>query len=152
MDYSVLLIVPFILLAGLALSTEAQRVVFMLLHRLSQLSVAAMAMAFSVLSLSPTLLPQTASDWMLANGLLNEVQLADSTFWFSRGLTLAAVGVVGVMTFSYMRNLVQVNQHLKDIEKLMGTVSSRIPEARNRRDGQGTLRKAVETMTEFFQR
>jgi hypothetical protein len=147
-----LLVIPFVLLIALAFSTEFQRIVFAFSHRVCQLMVAAFAIAASILVVSPSSLPPFIADWITSTGYITQTQLGDHGFWFWRGLLVVSLGVIGIFIFSYLRSLVEVNRHLKDIETLMGNVSRQIPETRNQASGQGALRRAVDTMAEFFQR
>lgn len=125
---------------------------FNLGHRCSQLLVVASAIAFATLSISPSLLPDSIGGMVTDAGYMTEAQLVDPAFWFWQGIIVVSLGVVCIIAFSYLRSLVDVNRHLKDIETLMGDVSNAVPQARDHRGGQGVLRKAVDTMTEFFQR
>lgn len=149
---NLLMVLPFGLLAALALSSEIQRIVFALTHRVSQVIAAVAAVICAVLAISPGVLPASVTDKLVSFGLLKADQAMDPSFWFYEGLWFVGVSVLSVVIFSYLKDLVHVNLHLRDIEQMISTVSNRIPENRTSSTGQGALRNAVETMTEFFKR
>ena len=152
MFFSLIIVATFSVLLILAVLPTMQQVVLRLSYRLLQLAVIASTALAAVFSIMPAWVPAELNQWIVANGLASQASLDEPVFWFTRGLGIAIVGVICLVLIRHLCDVPQVSRHLRDIKVLMGSVSQQVTQARTSPEGQGALRRAVETMHEFFRK